>query len=157
MNRQRGVTYLMMLVAIALIGVGLAIAGQAYSEQQRRGHEQELVRVGAAFIHAIETYYESSPGTEKVLPQKLDDLLMDNRFAGTRRHLRRVYVDPITGSADWGLVRTPSGAIAGVYSLSEKPTVAKTTLTIAGQRVEFGDRYSDAKFVFVPVVVPAKR
>ena len=43
-----------------------------------------------------------------------------------------------------------SGAIAGVYSLSDKSTVAGTTISVAGQRVQFGGRYNDTKFIFVP-------
>jgi type II secretory pathway pseudopilin PulG len=150
---EHGFSYVMMIAAIAMVGLGLAVAGQAYSEQQRRAREQELLRVGAAFIRAIESYYESSPGTQKVLPMRLEELLQDNRFAGTKRHLRRLYADPITAGAEWGIVRTPSGAIAGVHSLSERPSLANGTLTIAGQRVRFGARYSDAQFIYVPPVV----
>ena len=32
------------------------------------------------------------------------------------RHLRRLYRDPLTGSADWGVVKGPDGGVIGVYS-----------------------------------------
>jgi hypothetical protein len=34
------------------------------------------------------------------------------------RHLRRIFVDPMTRRAEWGLLRQPDGGIRGVYSLS---------------------------------------
>ena len=32
------------------------------------------------------------------------------------RHLRRLYRDPLTGSAGWGVVKGPDGGVIGVYS-----------------------------------------
>jgi type II secretory pathway pseudopilin PulG len=154
---QGGFTYVMMVAALAILGVGLAAAGQAWSEHQRRVREQELLRVGAAFIRAIESYYESSPGTQKVLPARLEDLLQDNRFAGTRRHLRRVYADPVTGRAEWGLVRSPMGGISGVHSLSDRSAVAAGTQMVANQPLRFSGRYSDVHFVYVPLVAKEKK
>ena len=57
------------------------------------------------------------PGSQQY-PQRLENLLADNRFPNVRRHLRRIYRDPMTGSTDWGLVRGPNGGIVGVYSTS---------------------------------------
>lgn len=150
MHGQRGFTYVMMVVAIAIAGVLLAATGQAYSEQQRRAREQELLRIGAALVRAIESYYESSPGTEKMFPPRLEDLLQDNRFAGTKRHLRRLYSDPMTGKAEWGLVKSASGGIAGVHSFSERQPLKTQIVRVAGQDVRFGSQYRDVKFVFSP-------
>lgn len=47
-------------------------------------------------------------------------MLLDKRYPTPRRHLRRLFVDPITGKTDWGLVNAPEGGIMGVYSLSER-------------------------------------
>jgi hypothetical protein len=52
-------------------------------------------------------------------------LLVDPRLPSQRRHLRRIYRDPMTHSFDWGLVRV-GGRIVGVHSLSTAPTL-KTT------------------------------
>lgn len=51
------------------------------------------------------------------LPQRLDELLEDRRCGLVRHHLRRLYLDPITRSPNWGLV-TEFGRIRGVYSQS---------------------------------------
>lgn len=154
---QRGFTYLMLIFAIAVAGVLLATAGQAYSEKQRRARETQLLRIGEVYLRAIESYYSSSPGSEKVYPRKLDDLLQDERFVTTRRHIRQLYPDPITNTSEWGLVQSPQGGIAGVYSRSDAEPLVARELMIAGQAVRPGARYSDTKFVFVPKpTVPSK-
>ena len=51
------------------------------------------------------------------LPMRLEDLLEDRRSGEVQRHLRRIWRDPLTGRAEWGLVREGEG-IAGVHSLS---------------------------------------
>lgn len=140
----------MLIFAIAVAGILLATAGQAYSEKQRRAREAHLIRVGEAYLRAIESYYLSSPGSAKVYPRKLDDLLQDDRFVTTRRHLRQLYLDPITNTSDWGIVQSPQGGIAGVYSSSDAEPLVARELMIAGQRIPSGLRYSDIKFVFVP-------
>jgi len=49
----------------------------------------------------------------------MNDLLRDRRLPGVRRHLRQIYVDPITGRSDWGLIASPDGGIPGMHSLSQ--------------------------------------
>lgn len=147
---QAGFTYLMLIFAIAVAGILLATAGQAYGEKQRSAREAQLLRVGEAYLRAIESYYLSSPGSARVYPKKLDDLLQDDRFVTTRRHLRQLYLDPIANTSDWGIVQSPQGGIAGVYSSSDAEPLIARELMIAGHRIPFGSRYADIKFVFVP-------
>ncbi|MEI6719586.1 MAG: type II secretion system protein [Betaproteobacteria bacterium] len=84
----------------------------------RRSQEAQLIFIGQEFKAAIKSFYDATPGAAKQLPKSLEDLLLDTRFPTVRRHLRRLYVDPLTGRAQWGLVATPAG-ISGVYSLSQ--------------------------------------
>jgi len=44
----------------------------------------------------------------------------NSRYPTPRRHLRRLFIDPITGKADWGLVTAPEGGIMGIYSQSDR-------------------------------------
>lgn len=150
LRRQRGFTYFIMLFALAIFGIGLAALGETWSAASQRDKEEELIRIGDAYVRAIREYYLRSPGTPKTYPMRLDELLEDRRFVGVERHLRRVYLDPITNTADWGLVRAPDGGIAGVYSLSEKAPLRRQTLILANAASISGERYTDWKFVYRP-------
>lgn len=116
----RGFTYTGILIAVALVGLSLALTGEAWQTTVQRERERELLFAGDEIRRAITQYYESTPGTGKQFPKSLDDLLRDNRYPTTRRYLRKVYPDPMTGKREWGLVKGPGDTIMGVYSLSTK-------------------------------------
>jgi len=115
--RSAGFTYVWLLVAVAVMAAGLAAIGEVASTTAKREKEAELLFVGDQFARAIAEYHASSPGPPQY-PRKLEELLADNRYPNARRYLRRVYPDPMTGRADWGLVRGPGGGIVGVHSQS---------------------------------------
>jgi type II secretory pathway pseudopilin PulG len=117
MRGSEGFTYLGVLLAVAFCGVALAAAGSGWGAAAQRSKEQELLFVGGEFRRALESYYASSPGGTRESPRSLGELLLDPRFPVTRRHLRRVYVDPMTGRAEWGLI-LENDRIVGVHSLS---------------------------------------
>lgn len=148
--RQAGFTYVAMLLALAVFGVGLAAIGESWSAASQREREEELIQIGSAYVRAIGSYYERSPGTPKSYSQRLEDLLEDRRFAGVERHLRKVYRDPFTNSEQWGLVRAPDGGIIGVFSQSDKDTLRRQPLVLPNAVVVTGAHYSDWKFVYKP-------
>lgn len=115
--RQRGFTYLGVLVLIAVMGWMLAATGEVWSTVQQRQREQELLFVGNQYREAIRQYYERSPAAAKRYPPTLEDLLLDKRYPNVQRYLRKLYPDPMTSKPQWGLLRAPDGGIAGVYSL----------------------------------------
>ena len=114
-----GFTYIGLLIFIVLMGIGLALAGQVWHTSMQREKEKELLFVGDQIRTAITKYYEGSPGGVKKFPNSLQDLLEDRRYPTTKRHLRKIYRDPMTNEARWGLVESPTGGIMGVYSLSK--------------------------------------
>ncbi|MFA9440110.1 type II secretion system protein [Uliginosibacterium sp. sgz301328] len=123
MRRPAGFTYIGLLILLAVIGLAAAATVQAGSIAQRRQAEDELIFVGLQFKKALRAYYESTPaGSAMTAPRKLEDLLRDPRYPFTRRYLRKLYDDPLTGSSDWGIIRSGDGGIVGVYSESlDKP------------------------------------
>ena len=114
MGQQGGFTYLGVLFAIAVLGIGLTAASEVWVTTARRQRLEQLDWVGRQFVQAIGSYYESSPGLVKSYPRSLEDLLEDRRFPMVRRHLRQVYANPLTGAVDWELIMTPDGSIRGV-------------------------------------------
>lgn len=106
------------LLVVVLMGIALVEAGNTWSNLRQREREEELLRVGDKIREAIANYYNASPGDVKQFPQKLEDLLRDDRFPTPRRYLRKIYDDPLTSRPYWGTLHAPSGGIMGIYSLS---------------------------------------
>ena len=143
-RKAGGFTYLTILFAVALIGLSLALTGEVWRTAAMRDKEAQLLYVGSQYRNAIGRYYLSGPAQ---YPRALEDLLKDSRQAGTERYLRKLYPDPVTGKAEWGLVKTPAGEITGVYSLSdEKPF--RTAGFGAGNNFDGATKYSDWKFAY---------
>ena len=146
-TRQRGFTYLTALFILAILMGGLALIGEVWETSTKREKEAELLFIGNQYRRAIGLYYESTPGGVKRYPRTLEDLIKDSRHPSTQRYLRKVYPDPFTGKAEWGIVKAGDGGIGGVYSLSDQPP-----LKVAGFKLRDADlagksKYSDWKFV----------
>lgn len=113
-GRERGFTYLWVLVAIAVLGVGLLAVSEVWVTSARRLKLVELDWIGGEFTRAIGSYYQATPGAAKVYPKTLQDLIEDRRYVTVRRHLRRLYANPFTGKADWELIVAADGRVRGV-------------------------------------------
>jgi type II secretory pathway pseudopilin PulG len=150
MRRPRpaaGFTYLTILFVVALMGLGLALAGEVWHTAAMREREAALLWTGEQYRRAIERYYLGGP---RQYPRELADLLRDSRKPGTERYLRRLYPDPITNSDDWGIVKAPDGGVMGVYSRSESEPIKDAGFRPAQAGFEGAKKYSDWKFTFVP-------
>lgn len=124
-NAESGFAYLWLLFLVAVMGLGLSVASDVYSTVAKRDREKALMAVGRQFQEAIGRYHAFRPaGARREFPASLEDLLRDPRSPGTVRHLRKIFVDPMTGKAEWGLVRI-GDRIIGVHSLSEDPVIKK--------------------------------
>jgi len=150
-GRQDGFTYVAMLLAVAGIGAGLAATSEVWSQTRQREKEAELLWIGEQFRQAIGLYYQRSPGALKRYPEKLEDLLLDRRHLSTQRYLRRIYSDPLTGKASWGLVTAPGGGVMGVYSLVQGRPVRTAGVSLPGSSARAA-RYADWRFVYEPPV-----
>jgi hypothetical protein len=150
-RRCTGFTYLFALFALAIASAMAARGSVVWHTESVREREQELIRIGEEFRGAIGTYYERSPGAVKRYPEKLDDLLRDDRYLSLQRYLRRIYRDPFTGKAEWGLVQAPTGGIMGVYSLSTGKPMKTADPHETGVKFSNARHYSDWKFTYVPV------
>lgn len=123
--RSGGFTYLWVLLTVALMGLGLALTAEMDSTLAQRDREKELLRIGHEFRAAIGHYHELQPnGSKKEYPAAWEDLLKDNRMPGVYRHLRKIYVDPMTGKSDWEPVML-AGRIVGVRSKSDRATIKR--------------------------------
>ncbi|MNK73173.1 hypothetical protein D3C87_926660 [compost metagenome] len=149
----QGFTYLGLLFMIAILGTTLAAGGTLWSAAQQRENERDLLFIGAEFRKGIASYYERTPGTVKRYPLNMSDLLRDNRHLAMVRHVRRIYIDPMTKSQDWGIVRAPDGGIMGIYSLSDARPIKRSEVQRLNIDFEKASKYSDWKFFYEPPTV----
>jgi len=94
-HAQQGYILLTLLLVIALIAVGMALAVQSLSFQIKRDREEELVHRGVQYSRAIRRYSKQTG----LFPAHIEDL----RNLGGQRFIRKLYKDPITGK-DFELV-----------------------------------------------------
>lgn len=146
-----GFTYIALLITIVMIGVILAAAGEIWHMATQREKERELLFVGDQFRRAINQYSRHTQAGSRRYPVNLEDLLKDPRTPNTQRYLRKIYLDPVTGSSEWGLVRGPSGEIFGVYSLSEDEPIKKRNFNFADAAFEDKTKYSEWVFMGTPL------
>ena len=145
--KAKGFTYITVLFLVAIMGVGLALVGHVWETSAKREREADLLQTGNEYRKAIERYYLSGP---RQYPRALDDLVRDPRQPGMVRHLRKLYVDPVTGKNEWGMVRGADGGIAGVYSLSEEMPLKSGGFAVRDAAFEGKTKYSDWQFVYAP-------
>jgi hypothetical protein len=81
-------------------------------------------------------------------PKTLEALLEDPQKPVTTRYLRRIYDDPFTGKPEWGLIKTPSGSIMGVYSLAQGTPLKQAQFAPQDAQFTGAQTYSEWKFVY---------
>jgi type II secretory pathway pseudopilin PulG len=151
--RNQGFTYVGLLFAIVLLGVLLSAAGVVWHTAMKREKEKELLFVGAQYQEALRSYHAVLVNGKAAYPRSLEELVEDRRFPMPVRHLRKRYVDPVTNSPDWGLVRS-GGGIAGVYSLSGEAPLKRADFGSCCDGFEKARNYAEWKFA-IPVEAAA--
>ncbi|CUI06164.1 type II secretion system protein [Massilia antarctica] len=144
---RSGFAYIWTLLLVAFMGIGSSIASELYSTSVRRDKERELLFIGHEFRAAIARYHDSAAPGPQMYPLTLQDLIKDPRFPNAKRHLRRLYADPITGKADWGLVKV-EGRIVGVHSLSQRAPMKVDNFDDHDSGLRNKSRYADWVFVY---------
>lgn len=143
---QGGFGWLFVLMTLALASAAGSVVAQRWSDQISREKELQLLRIGEAYARALAEYRADSLGSDKRYPPSLEQLVFDTRFVGTRRHLRELYADPMTGQADWVLLRDARGDIMGLRSRSEQRPWARVPLRLDSTDLPAADRYADWAF-----------
>lgn len=134
-QRQTGFTYIGVLMAVALMGIGLLAISEVWTTTAKRQQLAQLDWIGDQYVQAIESYYYANTGSVHLYPQALEDLVEDKRYLFVKRHIRVLYNNPITQHQDWILVPALEGGIRGIKYRSADPTYA-----------------IEKQFLFVPVV-----
>jgi type II secretory pathway pseudopilin PulG len=117
-TRHQGFTYVGLLIFLAILALTVTMSIGTGTALQRGEREDELLFIGTQLQAAFRSYYAATPQGKPFYPATLDDLVRDTRGSKMLRHLRKVYVDPLTGK-DWGLQMAPEGGIIAVFSTAE--------------------------------------
>lgn len=145
---QRGVILMGVLVAVVVLGLMAGVAGSSWKTIVQRAKEQELLWRGGQYRNAIESYYKSAPGgMPAALPSELESLVKDSRSVEVKRHLRKLFPDPMTG-AEWELVKDPAGRILGVRSSSLLEPFKKDQFSEKNKDFAGKTNYREWEFVF---------
>jgi type II secretory pathway pseudopilin PulG len=146
-GRQRGFTYIGLLLAVAIMGLMLTIATRIWSTTEQRERETQLLFVGDAYRLAIGGYFAGGHR----YPETLQDLLVDERTPVPRHYLRRLYPDPMTGKADWTLVLTADGqGIMGIASSSKAAPLKRRNFTFQDRAFTDADCVCLWQFTYSP-------
>ena len=144
-----GFSYIGVLLAVAIVGIAMTAANRYWSTVIQRERETELLFRGHQIREAIRSYYENPPaGQSKQYPRAIGDLLRDPRYLQTRRHLRKLYVDPLTGSNDWVIIRDAGGRIKGVGSTHQGRPLKTGDFPKEYGAFETAASYAEWKFIY---------
>jgi type II secretory pathway pseudopilin PulG len=147
-NKQ-GFSLMCILILLFVTGIALAEASKYWSTVIRREKEKELLFRGNQIKCAIEFYCKNTPsGRSSIYPRSLKDLLKDPRSFAIRRHLRKIYKDPMTKDGKWGLIKDSTGNIKGVFSKSIEKPIKAGNFPNEYKEFEETKKYSDWKFIY---------
>jgi len=147
--RRSAAGYALIMVLLVVIGVSLAttVAVRQQTLEQQREREMDLLFAGQQFRNALASYAAvSRSNSSNPRPRTLDELLLDNRSPVPLRHLRRIYVDPMTGKADW-ILEMVQGRIVGVHSSSGKAPLQRTGFPDGMATFSDAQSYRDWRFM----------
>ena len=113
-SRESGYVLLTLLLAVALLIMGMAAIVPSIAFQIRRDREEELIHRGVQYSRAIRAYFKKFGR----YPTKLEDLESTNN----QRFLRKRYKDPINGQdfklLHFGEVKMFGSPIAGASAIA---------------------------------------
>jgi type II secretory pathway pseudopilin PulG len=143
---QRGFTYLLLLFVLAIAGAGLAVMGEQWALAGQREREAELSFRGTQFARALASWRDATPGGQPGAPSTLQELLQDERGEPPLHHLRKLFIDPFTGQADWELLRDERGRIRGLASRSRQPALGRRHAVLRADAQAHAPRVGDWVF-----------
>lgn len=94
MNKNKGYTLIILMVAIAVMSIGLLVAIPVWKTQLQREKEEELIFRGKQYVEAIRLFQMKYPGS---FPKTFEELLEE-------KCLRKLYKDPMTEDGEWNII-----------------------------------------------------
>ena len=128
-SEQAGFTLIGLMVAIAIINIGLGVAASSWATINKRSKEAELIWRGQQYMRALQCHRQQTGG----LPGDLNELLDSDC-------IRALYPDPMARDGQWRVIRESdvrSLAGQGAGREAEALSTLERQLTEAG--ISFGE------------------
>ena len=87
-SSERGFTYVLVLVAVVVLGIVVEVTTALSSQVKRAEQEAELLYRGMTYRNAIRSYYRANGA----YPRALEDLVRDNRHPDKHHQIGRSHV-----------------------------------------------------------------
>src|SRR5262249_11159880 len=113
---ERGVTYLLLMFAIVLIGLATTVATKQWKVIVQREREADLLAKGIEIQNAL-ALYSATVKAGRVMPGEVYPQTLADLTKLPKPFLRKVYRDPMA-HGEWEYLRAPTGGIMGVRSKS---------------------------------------
>lgn len=141
---SRGVTYLMVMFAIVLIGITLSAVGKHWTMIVQREKEEDLIVKGMEIQNAL-ALYSATMKAGRLVPMEVYPQSLAELTRLPKPYLRKVYADPMSGG-DWEYLRAPTGGIMGVRSKNKGKPVKERDFPLAVRHFEGRKSYRDWMF-----------
>jgi type II secretory pathway pseudopilin PulG len=141
---ERGVTYLMLMFAIVLIGISTTAAAKQWKAIVQRELEADLLSKGIEIQNAL-ALYSATMKAGRVMPGEMYPQSLADLTRMPKPFLRKVYADPMT-HGEWEYLRSPTGGIMGVRSKSRGTPFRKHDFPLAVRHFEGRPSYHDWLF-----------
>jgi hypothetical protein len=143
-GNERGVTYLMLMFAIVLIGITTTAAAKQWKAMIQRELEADLLAKGIEIQNAL-ALFSATRKAGRVMPGEVYPQSLTELTRLPKPFLRKAYADPIT-HGDWEYLRAPTGGIMGVRSKSRAAPFRKREFPQAVRHFEGRASYYDWVF-----------
>jgi hypothetical protein len=108
---------MILLIMVIVVQISATRMGPVVSTQMKRDREKQLVFILREFKRSIDRFKKFNRRS----PSSMDELVKSPH----PRYLRRIYIDPMTGKAEWDLDMEPSGVgIREIRSKSRDKSIA---------------------------------
>lgn len=141
---ERGVTYLMLMFAIVLIGIATTAAAKQWKVIVQRELEADLLAKGIEIQNAL-ALYSATVKAGRVMPGEVYPQTLADLTRLPKPFLRKVYLDPMV-HGEWEYLRAPTGGIMGVRSKSRAKPFRQRDFPLAVRHFEGRASYHDWVF-----------
>ncbi|MEQ1794435.1 MAG: type II secretion system protein [Nitrospira sp.] len=143
---ERGFSYVVLMFAIVLIGIGMTVAARQWKVMVQRELEADLLSKGIEIQNAL-AFYSATMKAGRVVPGEVYPQSLVELTRLPKPFLRKVYVEPV-GHGEWELVRAPTGGIMGVRSKSKSKPIRQHDFPLAVRHFDGRASYYDWVFQF---------